>query len=711
MNQENEPSRKTHESKGPVSNRNIVWYLLIAGLGIVAVTMLLAQNAVLEISYYDFQRLIEASRRDETGELVEGPGYIDVRVELGEDKVRIDRYQNLRNLRNGTSTITGKIDRIVNYQPVETVLDESLAAEAADSRTAVNQHQPGIAFRTYKPASDQEEYGLLEKLRAYHIEHSNEPGPSLWRAYIPLLLITGLFVLLFIIMMRRLSGAGSPMSFGRSRGRLYAQEDIGLSFDAVAGIDEAVEEVREVVDFLRSPEKYQRLGGRIPKGVLLVGPPGTGKTLLAKAIAGEAGVPYFSLSGSDFVEMFVGVGAARVRDMFQQAEAKAPCIIFIDELDALGKSRGGSMIGGHDEREQTLNALLVEMDGFESNTSVIVVAATNRPETLDQALLRPGRFDRTVLVDRPDIAGREHILKVHVKSVKLDASVDLHRVAAITPGFVGADLANLVNEAALLAARKEKSAVGMSEFNEAVERVTAGLEKKQRVMSDEEKHRVAYHEAGHALVACSLPNTDPVHKVSIIPRGIAALGYTMQRPEGDRFLMTQSELESRIQVLLGGTLAEELVFEDISTGAQNDLERATEIARSMVTDFGMSRLGRVNYRESSRSAFLASAAEDRPRSHSEKTAREIDEEIRRIVDEAIEKVRRILETRRKALEAMTQRLIDVESIDSEELAEIIEHHSPSPRIVPGTQAAPRPETRPENRPTLPPEANQVDQRG
>ncbi|MCH5373872.1 MAG: ATP-dependent zinc metalloprotease FtsH, partial [Planctomycetes bacterium] len=509
---------------------------------------------------------------------------------------------------------------------------------------------------------------------------------------------------IFFFMMRRLGGAGSPMAFGRSRGRLYAQEDIGVTFDDVAGIDEAVEEVREVVGFLQSPEKYQRLGGRIPKGVLLVGPPGTGKTLLAKAIAGEAGVPFFSLSGSDFVEMFVGVGASRVRDMFQQAEAKAPCIIFIDELDALGKSRGGSMIGGHDEREQTLNALLVEMDGFDSNTSVIVIAATNRPETLDQALLRPGRFDRTVLVDRPDIKGREHILKVHVKSVKLDQSVDLHQVAAITPGFVGADLANLVNEAALLAARKEKAAVGMAEFNEGVERVTAGLEKKQRVMSDDEKQRVAYHESGHALVAYSLPNTDPVHKVSIIPRGIAALGYTLQRPEGDRFLMTKSELESRIQVLLGGTLAEEMIYEDISTGAQNDLERATEIARSMVMDYGMSRLGRVNYRESGRSIFLAPASDERVRSHSEKTAREIDEEIRRIIDEAIEKVRHILETRRNALEAMTRRLIDVESIDSHELVEIVEENSPGPRIVPGTQAA----GRVEGKPVAAPDVSQTD---
>ena len=333
---------------------------------------------------------------------------------------------------------------------------------------------------------------------------------------------------------------------------------LGITFNDVAGIDEAVDELREVVDFLRSPEKYQVLGGRIPKGVLLVGPPGTGKTLLAKAIAGEAGVPFFSLSGSDFVEMFVGVGAARVRDMFQQAQAKAPCIVFIDELDALGKTRGTSVVGGHDEREQTLNALLVEMDGFSSNSGVIIMAATNRPETLDPALLRPGRFDRHVLVDRPDVRGREQILKVHVAHVKLDESVKLEDVARITSGFVGADLANLVNEAALLAARKGKPAVTMDEFNEGVERITAGLEKKQRVMHADEKQRVAYHESGHALVAFSLPNTDPIHKVSIIPRGLAALGYTMQRPEGDRYLMTQSELESRIQVGLAGTVAEEI---------------------------------------------------------------------------------------------------------------------------------------------------------
>jgi cell division protease FtsH len=398
-------------------------------------------------------------------------------------------------------------------------------------------------------------------------------------------------------------------------------------------------------------------------------------------------VPFFSLSGSDFVEMFVGVGAARVRDMFQQAEQKAPCIIFIDELDALGKTRGSGNIGGHDEREQTLNALLVEMDGFNSNSGVIVMGATNRPETLDAALLRPGRFDRHVLVDRPDVAGRERIINVHLQNIKVDADVDVKALAAITSGFVGADLANMVNEAALLAARKGQKAVSMADFNEAVERSSAGLEKKSRIMQEEEKLRVAYHEAGHALVASSLPNTDPVHKVSIIPRGLAALGYTMQRPEQDRFLMTQSELESRIQVLLGGTVAEELIFSDISSGAQNDLERATEIARSMVMDFGMSRLGRINFRDSNRSPFLISAFEG-PRSqhHSEQTAREIDQEVKRILDEGLQRTRHILETRRAALEAVSKQLMKQEVIDSTELKRIMEENASSPMIVPGTDA-------------------------
>jgi cell division protease FtsH len=368
--------------------------------------------------------------------------------------------------------------------------------------------------------------------------------------------------------------------------------------------------------------------------------------------------------------------------------AKAPCIIFIDELDALGKTRGTGIVGGHDEREQTLNALLVEMDGFDSNSGVIVMAATNRPEMLDQALLRPGRFDRQVLVDRPDVQGREDILKVHVQNVKLDPSVDLKAVASISPGFAGADLANLVNEAALLAARKSKSAVEMDEFNEGVERVTAGLEKKQRVMNEDEKHRVAYHEAGHALAAYSLPNTDRVHKVSIIPRGFAALGYTLQRPDGDRYLMTQSELESRIQVLLAGTVAEEMIFEDVSTGAQNDLERATEIARGMVMDYGMSRLGRVTFRENSRTPFLASATGDeRTLLHSEHTAREIDQEVRRIIDEALERVREILRKRRDALVALAKELIEIESIDAHDLKRIVEENVSGPLVVPGTAAS------------------------
>lgn len=452
-----------------------------------------------------------------------------------------------------------------------------------------------------------------------------------------------------------------------------------------------MEEVKEVVDFLQKPEKYQKLGGKIPCGVLLVGPPGTGKTLLAKAIAGEAGVPFFSLSGSDFVEMFVGVGAARVRDMFQQAEAKAPCIIFIDELDALGKTRSGNAVGGHDEREQTLNALLVEMDGFSSNSGVIVMGATNRPETLDQALMRPGRFDRHVLVDRPDVMGRAAILKVHVKNVKLDPDVDIQQIAAISPGFGGAELANLVNEAALLAARGGCSTVQMQHFNEGVERVTAGLEKKQRIMNADEKQRVAYHEAGHALVAYSLPNTDPVHKVSIIPRGLAALGYTMQRPTDDRYLMTQSELESNLQILVAGTLAEELIYQDISTGASNDLERATDIARSMVMQYGMSSMGRINFKEDRSNPFLASASGGGGgmRQYSEDTAKNIDSEVKRIIEQAIEAVREMLVVRKQALVALTERLIEVESVDSAELQEIIDENSPGPLLVPGTDVSSR----------------------
>ncbi|TWU57816.1 ATP-dependent zinc metalloprotease FtsH [Rubripirellula reticaptiva] len=542
-----------------------------------------------------------------------------------------------------------------------------------------------VEFQTIRDTYNESEHErLVSYLEASGVTWDNARPSRLLQDHWPELLMIGILVFLGIMMLRRIGGVGSPMSFSRSRGKLYSQEELALSFDDAAGIDEAVEEVREIVDFLKNSDKYQALGGRIPKGVLLVGPPGTGKTLLAKAIAGEAGVPFFSLSGSDFVEMYVGVGAARVRDMFQQATNRAPCIIFIDELDALGKSRSGNSVGGHDEREQTLNALLVEMDGFVSNSGVIVIAATNRPETLDPALLRPGRFDRHVLVDRPDVGGREAILKVHVKNVKLDEKVDLREIASITPGFVGADLANLVNEAALLAARAEKNTVGSDQFNDAVERVTAGLEKKNRVMNADEKIRVAYHEAGHAIVAAALPNTDPVHKVSIIPRGLAALGYTMQRPDSERYLMTKTELESNMKVLLAGTLTEEMTFQDISTGAQNDLERCTEIARSMVMDYGMSRLGRVNFRRSNRSAFLAGGGEGYQTVHSEEMAKLIDKEVTRIIDDSLAQTREILEQRRDVLEAVTQRLLEVEAIDNEELMRLIRQHSQGPWLVPGT---------------------------
>ena len=555
-----------------------------------------------------------------------------------------------------------------------------------DNKGPVGDTYKIVEFKTIRDTNNEAEHKrLVEYLNASGVTWDNARPSRLFRDHWPELLMIGVLVVLGIIMLRRMGGVGSPMSFSRSRGKLYGQEDLAITFDDAAGINEAVQEVREVVDFLKNSDKYKSLGGRIPKGVLLVGPPGTGKTLLAKAIAGEAGVPFFSLSGSDFVEMYVGVGAARVRDMFQQATSRAPCIIFIDELDALGKSRSGSTVGGHDAREQTLNALLVEMDGFDSNSGVIVVAATNRPETLDPALLRPGRFDRHVLVDRPDISGREDILRVHVKNVKLDEKVDLKDIASITPGFVGADLANLVNEAALLAARAEKRAVGIHEFNEAVERVTAGLEKKNRVMNEDEKIRVAYHEAGHALVAAALPNADPVHKVSIIPRGLAALGYTMQRPESERYLMTKSELESNMKVLLAGTLTEEMIFQDISTGAQNDLERCTEIARSIVMDYGMSRLGRINFRRSSKSAFLAGGGADGfQMSHSEDMAKLIDKEVARIIEDELTQTREILEQRREVLEAVTQKLLEVESINTDELAKLIEENSSGPWLVPGT---------------------------
>jgi cell division protease FtsH len=698
-------AKKRDSAKRPAERRpnmggsNLLWSLIAAGVAGLFAMSLIGVTPDIELSYSDLEKLIQAAGNHGSGKQVSGPAQAGDRVDEdaiawvevsqpGGDSRQTARYGDLRDVVIGAFQVSGTVREHSSADAAKPRSEPAAGGQASKRVGATEGTGTVRRFHTAKLPSENSESQLMRQLSEHGVPFRYEEAPSPWRNWLPMLFLTSLFGLVFFMMMRRIGGAGSPMAFGRSRGKMYAQEDLGITFDDIAGIDEAVDELREVVEFLRSPEKYQVLGGHIPKGVLLVGPPGTGKTLLAKAIAGEAGVPFFGLSGSDFVEMFVGVGAARVRDMFQQAAAKAPCIIFIDELDALGKTRGSSVVGGHDEREQTLNALLVEMDGFGSNSGVIVLAATNRPETLDPALLRPGRFDRHVLVDRPDVRGREAILRVHVANVKLDPAVNIEQIARITSGFVGADLANLVNEAALLAARNNKISVGMQEFNEGVERVTAGLEKKKRVIHEDEKKRVAYHEAAHALVAFSLPNTDPVHKVSIIPRGLAALGYTMQRPEDDRYLLTQSELESRIEVLLAGTIAEEMVYADVSTGAQNDLERASEISRSMVMDYGMSRLGRVAYRESQRSPFLAGGGGDlaHARNHSEQTAREIDEEVRRIIDTAMERVRRIMESRRGALEAITKRLIECEVIDGDELRTIIEASIGTPQLVPGTEA-------------------------
>jgi cell division protease FtsH len=654
--------------------------MLILVLLAVAASGYLISGAEQRIRYPDLKRLLELTRYESYGsQTVIPPGPSKVPPGEGEwgnrSAIRVPSLINpaamveLR-LPQDISVADGVITGTVEYKTL-------LKPDAKSQR---------IKFSTVRSIfSDAEDAELIRLLKEANVVWDTDRPSTFFADHGMALLMIGVLLLFGYLMLKRISGVGSPMSFARSRGKLYGQDELPITFDDVAGISEAVVEVSEIVDFLKHPEKYQQLGGRIPRGVLLVGPPGTGKTLLAKAIAGEAGVPFFGLSGSDFVEMFVGVGAARVRDMFQQAVAKSPSIIFIDELDALGKSRGGNIVGGHDEREQTLNALLVEMDGFDTDDSVIVVAATNRPETLDPALLRPGRFDRHVLVDRPDVAGREEILKVHVKNVKLDDNVTLKEVASITSGFVGAELANLVNEATLLAARKEKSTVGIEDFNEAVERVTAGLEKKSRVMREDEKIRVAYHEAGHALVATALPNSDPVHKVSIIPRGLAALGYTLQRPDSDRYLMTQSELESRMKVLLAGTLTEEMIFHDISTGAQNDLERCTEIARAMVMDYGMSRLGRVNYRKGATSPFLATGGDGQTTVLSDEMAKRVDQEVVRIVDEMLAQTREILEQRREALEAVTQRLLEVESIDHDELKRLLDENCNGPWLVPGTQ--------------------------
>ena len=522
--------------------------------------------------------------------------------------------------------------------------------------------------------------GLVAQLDAAKVRYGSVRESKWLGALIswvaPALVFFGIWWFLMKRMGSGMGGMSHMLEIGKSKAKVYMQTETGVTFKDVAGIDEAREELMEVVEFLKNPDRYKRLGGKIPKGVLIVGAPGTGKTLLAKAVAGEAGVPFLSLSGSEFVEMFVGVGAARVRDLFEQATAKAPCIVFIDEIDALGKARGVGLSGGHEEHEQTLNQLLAEMDGFDTNRGVIILAATNRPEVLDPALLRPGRFDRHIAIDRPDLIGRRQILEVHVKNVKLASAVDLAVLAARTPGFAGADLANLVNEATLRAAKRGKDAVDMQDFEEALDRIVAGLEKKNRVMNATERRFVAYHEAGHALVAEHRKNSDRVTKVSIIPRGIAALGYTQQSPTEDRYLMRRSELLDRLDVLLAGRVAEQLVFEDVSTGAENDLQRATDMARHMVTHYGMSdALGLATYDARPAPLYLNGPSLPEPRTFSERTAEAIDGEVRRLLDEARDRVTQTLRANRAALEALAALLLEKEVVDRTMLDGLMASHA------------------------------------
>jgi cell division protease FtsH len=616
------------EKKRPSRFRFTLRYGIVAAILTAALASLLypRDGAAISIGYGTFKQLLQAP----------GAQFQDVRV--------------------GPTAIRG-----------EAMFADRVSGISADAPRAP------VAFRTTRIGvqDDAELFNLLNQHAPGFEAEGEKSGVAVLMEVITYMILIILLVLGGVLIARRWFGAGAgPFGFGRGRHRLYDAGDKRMSFKDVAGIEEAKAELKEVVDFLQDSDKYKNLGGRIPKGVLLVGPPGTGKTLLAKSVAGEAGVPFFSISGSDFVEMFVGVGASRVRDLFREAAAKAPCIIFIDELDAMGRSRSGNSMASHEEREQTLNQLLVEMDGFDANSGVILMAATNRPEILDAALLRPGRFDRQVVVDRPDIEGREAILRVHAQAVKkISPDVNLRKVAGLTPGSVGADLANIVNEAILLAARRGADQVAMRDFEEAIERGAVGLERKSRIMRPEEKTRVAVHEAGHALVACAVEHSDPVHKVSIIPRGLAG-GYVLQRPEMDRMLMTRGELEARIKVALGGTIAEEIMLREISTGATSDLNTANRLATQMVREYGMSRLGRI-YLAGQGAAFLPTGDGD-TRGHSEQTAREVDLEVRAIIQSCLDEVRTILDSGRLALDAVAQRLIEKEVLDDLELLELLE---------------------------------------
>ena len=604
-----------------------IWYFLIAFLVIVALQeFVMSPTHVNNLPYSDFKALLKAGKISNVG--------------LGE------------------TVITGTL----NNEGLEGVLSGETAEQLR--KLGRGEHR-FTSVRVNDPA-------LVQELGAAKVRFTGQVESKWLSTLLSWIVPAVVFFAIWSFAMKRMGGAaGGMLEIGKSKAKVYMEKDVKVTFDDVAGVDEAKEELKEIISFLKDPKSYGRLGARIPKGVLLVGPPGTGNTLLAKAVAGEAGVPFFSISGAEFVEMFVGVGAARVRDLFEQARKRAPAIIFIDELDALGRARGSFPLGGHDEKEQTLNQLLSELDGFDTSAGLVLLAATNRPEILDPALLRAGRFDRQVLVDRPDKVGRVQILKVHLKKVQLTADVDPEKIAALTPGFSGADLANLVNEAALLATRRGAASVALDDFTHAIERIVAGLEKKNRLLNPLERKVVAYHEMGHALVAMSLPGVDPVHKISIIPRGIGALGYTIQRPIEDRYLMTRDELENKMAVLLGGRAAEKLVFDHLSTGAADDLAKVTDIARSMVMRYGMEeKLGHVAY-EAERPLFLGIPdSMRRGREFSEETAREIDRAVREIVDRAFGKAAAILTRSRPVLEQGAQLLLERETLGEEDLARL-----------------------------------------
>jgi len=611
--------------------RFALWPLLVVMAVVLLVQYYVAAQRLNAVSYSEFRRLVE----------IKGVDNLEISTDTITGQLLPAGVEFLAKTRNDAA-LPERLKKQFDKEPTFST------ARLEDPDLVKTLDQQGIKYR-----------GLQEKTWL--------TGLMSW--VLPTLFLVAIWVYFF----RKIgAGAGGLMTVGKSKAKVYVQDETKVTFKDVAGVEEAEEELKEIIEFLQNPAKFQVLGGSIPKGVLLVGPPGTGKTLLARAVAGEAGVPFMSLTGSDFVEMFVGVGAARVRDLFAQAQEKAPCIIFIDELDAVGKARGLSPMAGPEERENTLNQLLSEMDGFDTRKGVIIMAATNRPEILDPALIRPGRFDRHILVDRPSLKGREDILAIHTRRIKLDPQVNLKTLAARTPGMVGSDLANIVNEAALLAARKNKSQVEMDDFEEAIDRVVAGLEKRNRMMNPREKEIVAYHETGHALVAEALPTTDKVHRVSIIPRGIGSLGYTMQLPTEDRYLMTKSELEDRMAVLLGGRVAEELHFDEVSTGAQNDLYRATDIARSMVREYGMSeQLGPMTFERERRPLFLETMMPPGAKDYSEATAQEIDREVNELVSKAHRRAREVLEQQRPVLEKAARILLEKEVLEGDELREIL----------------------------------------